>query len=117
MKRDNEYLRDLLLEIEESEEHLYLVVMTLGAGLDQEKKWFHVQLLCDQGYLFQESKRAYRLTAQGLDFIESVRDEGIWNRTKAAIGETGGNVTLEILSSLARGFLKKKIEKHTGIEI
>ena len=61
-----------------------------------QKKWYYVQLMYDAGYITEESNEVYRLTSQGHDFIESIRDEGIWNKTKAMVSETGGNATLEI---------------------
>lgn len=117
MKRDDDYLRELLMEIESHEHCLFLVIRTMGRGSPQEEKWFHAQLLCDQGYLFQESDSAYRLTAQGCEFLDSIRDEGVWSKTKQAVAETGGNATLEITKNLASGFLKKKIADHTGIDL
>ena len=117
MKRDDDYLRELLMEVEASEETLYFVHRTMDGPDRQNKLWFHAQLLCDQGYLCQESDAAYRLTAQGCAFIDSIRDEGIWSQTKQAVAETGGNATLDIIVSLARGFLKKKIADHTGIDL
>lgn len=117
MKRDDDYLRDLLMEIEASEDHLFFVIRTMDGGDLQNKQWFHAQLLCDYGLLCQESDAAYRLTAQGCDLIDSIRDNGIWRQTKRAVAETGGNATLEIIRSLARGFLKKKIADHTGIDL
>ena len=81
------------------------------------KKWYHVQLLCDDGYLCKINDMGYRLTSQGHEFIESVRDEGIWNETKKLVVETGGNATIEIIKKLALGLLKKKISEHAGIEL
>ena len=112
MRRDNEYIRDLLFEIENHKESRYFSV-----GPFDQKNWYHLQLLCDSGYLFEESERVYRLTAEGHDFIESIRDEGIWNQTKSAVAETGGSATLELIKSIGLGFLKKKLAKHTGIEL
>ena len=117
MPRDDEYLRDLLFKVEKQSDYFLSIVRTLSDSSDTRKKWYHAQLLCDSGYLVQISKSRYRLTAKGHDFIESIRDEGIWNKTKAAIAETGGNATLEIIKNLACGFLKKKISTHTGIEL
>lgn len=114
MQRDDEYIRDLLFEIEEQDDYLMLIPQTLNSD---RKKIYHAQLLCDSGYMIQISDAGYRLTSQGHDFISSIRDEGIWNKTKAAVAETGGNVTLEVLKSLAYGFLKKKISDHTGVEL
>ncbi len=117
MKRDDDYLRELLMEIESHGRCLFLVIRTMGLGVQEEKKWFHAQLLCDQGYLYPESDVAYRLTAQGCEFLDSIRDEGVWNKTKRTVAETGGNATLEIIKNLASGFLKKKIADHTGIDL
>lgn len=57
------------------------------------------------------------MTFQGHDYLDAIRSVGIWEQTKATIADTGGSATLEVLKSLATGFLKKKIEEHTGIEI
>ena len=59
----------------------------------------------------------YRLSNQGHDFIEAIRDKGIWEKTKKAVTETGGNATLEMVKIIASGFLKEKLSKHTGIEL
>lgn len=59
----------------------------------------------------------YRMTASGHDYLDAIRDEGIWKRTTAAVTETGGSASVEILKALATGFLKKKISRHTGIEL
>ena len=116
MQRDNEYLRDLLFEIENQNDNIIVIVQSLDNSHD-EKKWYHAQLLCDSGYLVQTLESGYRLTGQGHDFIESIRDEGIWNKTKTAISETGGYATLEIIKCLACGFLKERISTHTGFEL
>ncbi|MCY3767963.1 MAG: DUF2513 domain-containing protein [Gammaproteobacteria bacterium] len=112
MKRDHDYLRDLLFEIENQEDNL--LIMDLSS---ERKRWHHVELLCDCGYMTQISDTGFRLTSQGHDFIDSIRDEGIWSNTKAMVAETGGNATLEIIKNLASGFLKKKISDHTGMEL
>ena len=117
MQRDDEYIRDFLFEIEKQDDFLVLIPEFLDASPAERKKLYHAQLLCDSGYMIQISDTGYRLTAQGHDFISSIRDEGIWNKTKAAVAETGGNATLEVVKNLAYGFLKKKISDHTSVEL
>jgi hypothetical protein len=56
------------------------------------------------------------LSWQAHDFVDAVRDEQIWQRTKEGALNAGG-WTLELLTDLAKGFLKQKIEKMTGIEV
>ena len=115
MKRDNDYIRDFLLKFEEQKEPLLYRPPTMDGGDIKERH--HIHLLCDKGYMVEINEGVYRLTNSGHDFIEAIRDEGIWNRTKQQIADTGGNVTLEIIKTLATGLLKKKISYHTGIEL
>jgi len=58
-----------------------------------------------------------RITFAGHDYLDAVRSESIWQETKNAVAETGGNATLEILKALAVGFLKKKISQQTGVDL
>ena len=117
MQRDDEYIRDLLFEIEKQDDYLMLIVQTLNASIADRKKWYHAQLLCDSGYLLQINDAGYRLTAEGHDFIASIRDEGIWEKTKATVAEMGSGVSLQIMKSLAYELLKEKISTHTGIKL
>lgn len=57
-----------------------------------------------------------RLTWEGCDFLDSIRDEQVWRKTKEGVKQAGG-FTFELLKSLAKGLLKRKIEDHTGIEL
>jgi hypothetical protein len=56
------------------------------------------------------------ITWEGHDFIDSIRDSKIWHDTKEGAKEAGG-FTIELLSSLAKGLIKKKIEEHTGVKL
>ena len=113
MKRDNDHLRDFLFEIEGDDNNL-IIPDTIDRDI---KRDHHVHLLCDAGYLVQVNDTSYRLTSQGHDFIDAIRDKGVWEKTKEAVAETGGNAPIEFLKSLALGFLKKKLAEHTGLEL
>ncbi len=120
MKRDNDYIRNLLFEIEDDSGYATFVPLSIGMSDDVKKRYYHVQLLCDVGFLVKlhDTKTSgHRLTSQGHDFIEAVRDKGIWEKTKETVAETGGNATIETLKTLAQGLLKKKIAEHTGLEL
>ena len=112
MKRNDDLIRELLLEMEASEEWFFVV----DYDEEDQAREYHLKLLGDMG-LLSFGKHSYRLTAAGHDFLDAVRDDGLWKKTKDAVAETGGNATLEIIFSLAKGFLKKKISQHTGIEL
>ena len=56
------------------------------------------------------------LTWTGHEFLDNIRDSEIWNQTKAGAEKLGG-FSLELVGSLAKGFVRKKIEQHTGVEL
>ena len=117
MKRDNDLIRDLLMEFEAREDFLIVVAPHLSMSLDERQRWYHVELMCDAGLMTPVGKGTFRITHQGHDFLEATRDQGAWERTKAAVSQTGGNATLDILKQISVAFLKRKIKDHTGLEI
>ena len=117
MKRDDDYIRSLLAEIESSDE------AELNGFTDEDelkgpdRRHFHFLLMADAGLVRHNGNGYYRLTNQGHDYLAAIKDDGIWSQTKSAVAETGGSASLEILKQLATGFIKKKISQHTGIEL
>lgn len=102
MRQDNDFLRELFFEIEEAKNG-FPCVLTMGASDEERKKVEHLKLLCDQGYICEENTDVYRLTSQGHDYIEAIRDPGIWKKTKDAVAKKGEQVTLEIIKIIAIG--------------
>ncbi|MFP1644406.1 DUF2513 domain-containing protein [Pontitalea aquivivens] len=118
MKRDDDFIRTLLLRFEADQDWLQLMTGdTSGASRDELRERYHVLLMMDQGLMAPVGRSTMRMTAAGHDFLDAIRDQGIWSKTKEAVAETGGNASLEILKSLALGLLKKKISQHTGIDL
>ncbi|MGH1416462.1 MAG: DUF2513 domain-containing protein [Pelagimonas sp.] len=58
-----------------------------------------------------------RLTPAGHDYLDAIRANGIWEKTKDTITEAGGSFTLEIVKNLAIGFAKKTLEDKTGLKL
>jgi len=110
----------MLFEAEEDASHLYIAALAgcLGEEEEEQKKHYHAKLLCDAGFFCSINKEGlYRITNQGHDYIDAIRDDGIWQKTKKAVAETGGSATLEIIKSVAMAFAKEEIRKHTGLDI
>lgn len=127
MKRDMDLIKGLLLEIEEKHDGSGKAVKIDSDQFPDktlEEITEHLFLLNDGGYIDAVSTLNHqntgfivkRLTNSGHDFLDSIRDDKIWAQTKEA-GAVAGGFTLELLELLAKGFLKSKIEKHTGIEL
>ncbi|MBT8457123.1 MAG: DUF2513 domain-containing protein [Rhodobacteraceae bacterium] len=116
MKRDENLIRSLLLELEAAND-FELDGGANSIGNHDEARHYHFMLMQDAGLVAHTNHGFFRLTSQGHDFLDAIRDEGLWQQTKAVVAESGGNVTVEILKQLAVGLLKKKINQHTDIEL
>lgn len=57
-----------------------------------------------------------RITWEGYDFLDSIRDDAIWRETKSEAKKFGA-FSYDTLKALAKGLVKKKIEHHTGVEL
>jgi Hypothetical protein (DUF2513) len=83
---------------------------------------YHLSLLRDQGLLACPDSQGMTgviftgLTWSGHDFVDSVRDEEIWRKTKLGAEQTGA-WTFDIIKDLAKGFIKTQIKKYTEVEI
>lgn len=116
MKRDDDYIRQLLLELEASPETSVLSALAIGSDEEEEKHHYHLQLLCDAGLMTEVQPGVFRMTNQGHDFIAAIRSDTIWSKTKAGAGELGG-VTLSILKDIAISYLKQEAKRTLGIDL
>lgn len=129
MKRDMDLVRDLVLKLEAK-------VLPAGAtdfldpwgpelaveGYTPEQVFYHMGLIDNAGFIDHNTDHGMQhfaysgLTWSGHDFADSVREPEIWHATKEGAKKAGG-FSVELLVALAKGFLKKKIEEHTGIKL
>lgn len=129
MRREPALVRKLLLEMErENVNHFKNKLAFSGIlekGIDTENgrmnqvRAEHIRWMVDDGYLdhVPGAPAYFRVTAKGCDFLDATRDEGIWEKTKAVVAETGGNAALEIIKAIALGFLRKQLKNNADIEI
>ncbi|MGC1861342.1 MAG: DUF2513 domain-containing protein [Methylocystis sp.] len=59
---------------------------------------------------------AIRITWQGCEFLDAIRDPEIWKKTRSGALAAGG-FTFDLLKDLAKGFLKKKLESLTDVTL
>ncbi|MET4101175.1 hypothetical protein ABIE58_000591 [Roseovarius sp. MBR-78] len=122
-KRDLDRMREILLHVE-SGENPSGWFEARGDRFFVDADEYQIALLEQAGFLETDFGTLgsaipddVRITFPGHDYLDAIRSESIWQETKDAVADTGGNATLEILKALAVGLLKKKIAQHTGIEI
>ena len=131
MKRDMDLIRDILLSFDETQAARVNKKNLQIEGYTQEQIDFHIEIMEEAGLLYHEIVRptrdghvvggmridmGIRPTMAGYDFAHSVRDNEVWKETKKGAKSAGG-FTLDLLRDLAKGFIKTKIEEHTGVKL
>lgn len=125
MKRDMDLVRNILLAIEASNQSpLDWVDLPKFPGQDDEVISYHVALLAEADLVLAQDistddgfeVRATRLTWNGHEFLDSVRDPEIWRRTKEGAAKIGG-AGLDILVEIAKGYARHFINEKLGIDL
>ena len=118
MKRDLVLVRNILFRCEE-----------LEAGSTATRQYFsdlcaepailgeHLGLLAEAGLLHVidvsdstgDDYIVRKLTWAGHEFIDSIRDEGLWQKAKKHVLKPGASWTLEILKEWAKNEIKQKM--------
>ena len=105
MKRDTDYMIELLRRIEADENALYQFPPVLDMD---DKEYHHLQLLCDQGMVEQVNNSAYRITHWGHNMLENI-DKGRLKQIKRMLMEKFETEALEVISSIGWRLLKSEI--------
>ena len=119
MKRDFDLIREILLRVEQVDpEEPYIFRWEID-GYSEPVVLEHVKLLIDAGYVEgnYELSTAYhvmgtivsRLTMKGHDFLDTMRDDTVWNRTKSKIQKATGTTSLEIVKEVAASIARTMI--------
>ena len=126
MKRDLELIRKLLLFFENREE---VTVMNYNKINNEEELRIddyngglivdHITLLYEAGYLDGEPEKTktgriiavhpYRLTWDGHEFLEAMRNESIFRKAVSITKEKSLNLPLEIFKSLAQKLITNEL--------
>lgn len=111
MKRDLDFIRELLLFIEESNSADISPNEFLQLTDDFDKICYHLYLLHESGYI-QASNITCKgceypqylvhwLTSTGCDYLDAVRSNSVWNKTKESLVSTGSSAALDVIKSVA----------------
>lgn len=125
MKRDMDLVRAVLLAVEEhGTTPIDWIEDFQVEGYESELVAYHVWLLAQAGFIeaiddstgdrFGCSPRC--LTWHGAEFLDSVRDPIVWSNTKQGAKRVG-SFSIDVLSEIAKGIIKKKLADLSGVEI
>src|ERR1035438_3724561 len=125
MKFDKDVVRKILLAIEASDDPMGMIDIAIS-GKSHEEVAYHIQLLDEAGFIEAENLgdlnnydwRAKRLTFQGHEFLDTIRDPEIWCQTKEGASKIGG-AGVELLFALSKAYADRKSTRlnssHLGI--
>ncbi|WP_285339582.1 DUF2513 domain-containing protein [Vibrio parahaemolyticus] len=114
MKRDMSLIRDILLSIEKNDKVLPV------EGFSSEIIESHVKLLIEALLVERHSfgvgsfVTVTRLTWNGHEFLDSIREEQVWDTIKNEFREASMSTIIKVGKDLADGFAKKKVEALLG---
>lgn len=131
MQRDPELIRLLMLKLESLDKPATAIAMISYKqhlaipDYSDDSVYYHIDQILQSGWIDTAGGRGMNpsgqfsfraLTPRGHDFIDSVRDDAIWALTKKGAAAANG-FTLDTLSALGKGFIRKQITKLTDIEL
>lgn len=116
MKRDMDLIRDLLLEIESNENDEEINF----EDRDKATVIYHLNLLKEIGYIddFSEdilgSLYAGQLTWEGNDYLDKIRDNSVWKKTKDVISQKGLPLVFDTIKTISSAFITAAAEGVTN---
>lgn len=113
MKLDMDLVRDLLLQIEGLKPYQEILQINTDNLIEAE----HLELLIESGlckgninYLSNSIPMGHinRLTWEGHQFLETIRDDKVWRNTKSILIKAG-SFTLDLIQKVAVDIITKQI--------
>lgn len=120
MKRDLNLIRNMLLRIEElnSTKQKITIESFLDLCADPALISLHIELLIDSNYIETSEPiycgvikdfLIYRITSDGYDYLDSIRENSIWERTENMLFKVGGSAALDVVKSVAVSIVKTRL--------
>lgn len=120
MTRDMELVRKILLKVEENTSSDQIMNLSIE-GYDNEIVYNHCKLIYDAGLVssFQTSRPLTQryptyiigtLTWAGHDFLDKIKSDSIWDKTKTTIKKKGLPLIFETIKSVASAIISSAVE-------
>lgn len=112
MKRDMTLIRHLLSYIEEQPAGSIIQQVSVPDGTDSPTVGEHIAILIEhgllEGHVLDVNAPAFiiqRLTWEGHDFLQAIKNDTVWKRILGKAKELGGSMTMEIAKKLGEKYL------------
>jgi hypothetical protein len=121
MTRDMDFIRELLLRVEQDQEmngqntFFFDSAEDMGiSGHSTEETAYHLELLIRAGFIDGAVESGYpipsvrSLTWEGHEFLENIKNDDVWTATKGRLAGLPG-VALSAVAAIAMAEIKKKL--------
>jgi hypothetical protein len=116
MKRDMDLIRSLLIQMDEEPRLDGTQWLEINhhdfPGHSLQEVAYHVGLLVEVGYVRGSigggMPMISKLTWEGHEFVDDIKDSGIWANTKARVEGLSG-VALSVVAEIAKAEIKKRL--------
>jgi hypothetical protein len=127
MQRDMELIREILLYLEQRQTFEEDELVQID-GYDHKVVIYHLILVAQAELIIYDADRStstpdrlirvfpWGLSWHGHEFLEAIRDPEVWRRTKEGAQQIG-NFGIDLITALAKGFVRKQVDKFTGVHI
>ena len=128
MRLNPDCIRDILFYVEENAGYSEMIPfytnlerfnIKLKNDYPADVILYHLELCEEYGYLAIYSHtmgaiNVKRLSVSGHEFLENIRQDTNWNKTKE-VAKSAGSTSIEILSNIASNLAVAYISKHLGL--
>lgn len=123
MKRDMDLIRKILLEVEKQEGSSEWPEQHTIPRYKPEQITYHIGQLHENGLIkagrhviyggdYQYEKwEIYKLTWEGHNFLDAIRADTIWEKTKDKMSEKGYDMPFEMIKDVALGLIKAALNQ------
>jgi DNA-binding transcriptional ArsR family regulator len=116
MKRDFDLIREILLDVEKNAKYNEMYFPKIIGYTDDEIN-YNIKLLLDAGLveMYKEPKTVFyhnfirSITYKGHEFLDSIRVDNIWVKTRKTALEKTGTLTFEIIKTVSSQIIKSLI--------
>lgn len=124
MKRDLDLMRQIMLAIEQTNEIPAFTGISQIAQVIESDKYldiaYNLELLAEAGMIDAKFHNIIgsripmvlvkRLTMDGHDFLDNIRSNNIWNKTKSKIADICDSASLDVVAKLATKIISTQLD-------
>lgn len=118
MTRDMDFVRKILMKVEASDDSVFDARALVDGVHDAAFVLHHIELLMNAGYI-EATVNYYksgggqalvkRITWEGYEYLDAVRDDTVWSRTKSIVTNAVGSTSLEVIKMVAGKVAKEML--------